>query len=214
MKKTRLIMPAIKIAILLLAGLCIYRWITGVPPITLFPHEYKMENTATVLRSIENTNKWVLLTVEDEEVVIKEHTLGNVAKIYPSVYELGIEVDDKQEWFVIEVTDSSKTAHLKLPAIKILNSNGINATKVINVYGNADDAEKIAMQKEAEIKLKRRALSAANIEAAKKNAEKLFDNLFGILGCDRVEITWTEKSQTIAGCRGHRRSSTAHHREC
>ncbi len=156
-----------------------------------------MEKTATVLRSIENTNKWVFLTVEDEEVVVKEHTLGNVAKIYPSVYELGIELDDNREWFVIEETDSSKTAFLKLPAIKILNSNGINATKVNNIYGNADDAENIAMQKEAEIKLKRRALSAANIEVAKKNAKKLFDNLFGILGCERVEIVWMEKGRSL-----------------
>ena len=204
MKKTRLILKAIEIAIILLVVIWIYRWITGVPLVTLFPHEYKMEKTATVLRSIENTSKWVLLTVEDEEVVIKEHTLGNVAKIYPSVYELGIEVDDKQEWFAIEETDSSKVAYLKLPAITILNSNGINATKVNNVYGNADDAEKIAMQKEAEIKLKRRALSDANIEVAKKNAKKLFDNLFGILGCDRVEITWTGKSPRRQG-RGDRK---------
>ena len=182
---------AIVIAVILMAGLWIYRWITGVPLISLFHHEYKMEKTATVLRSIENTNKWVFLTVEDEEVVIKEHTFGNVAKIYPSVYELGIEVDDSLKWFVIEEVDSSKTAFLKLPAIKILNPNGIDATKVNNVYGDADDAEKIAMQKEAEIKLKRRAMSPANIEVAKANAKKLFDNLFGILGCDKVDIVWT-----------------------
>ena len=187
-------MSAIVIVVILIAGLWIYRWITGVPLITLFHHEYKMEKTATVLRSIENTNRWVFLTVEDEEVVIKEHTLGNVAKIYPSVYELGIELDDNQEWFEIEETDSSKIAYLKLPAIKILNPNGINATKVNNVYGNADDAEKIAMQKEAEIKLKRRAMSSANIEVAKANAKKLFDNLFGILGCDRVDIVWMGRS--------------------
>lgn len=193
MNKKRLIWSAIKIAVVLIAGLCIYRWITGVPLITLFHHEYKMEKTATVLRSIENTNRWVFLTVEDEEVVIKEHTFGNVAKIYPSVYELGIEVDDNQEWFTIEETDSTKTARLRLPAITILNPDGINATKVNNVYGDADDAEKIAMQKEAEIKLKRRAMSAANIEVAKKNAEKLFDNLFGILGCDQVDIAWQDK---------------------
>ena len=191
MNKIRLIKRAIVIAVILMVGLWIYRWITGVPLISLFHHEYKMEKTATVLRSIEDTNKWVFLTVEDEEVVIKEHTFGNVAKIYPSVYELGIEVDDSLKWFVIEEVDSSKIAHLKLPAIKILNPNGIDATKVNNVYGDADDAEKIAMQKEAEIKLKRRAMSPANIEVAKANAEKLFDNLFGILGCDRVEIVWT-----------------------
>ncbi|MBO7141450.1 MAG: DUF4230 domain-containing protein [Prevotella sp.] len=191
MNKIRLIKRAIVIAVILMVGLWIYRWITGVPLISLFHHEYKMEKTATVLRSIENTNKWVFLTVEDEEVVIKEHTFGNVAKIYPSVYELGIEVDDSLKWFVIEEVDSSKTAFLKLPAIKILNPNGIDATKVNNVYGDADDAEKIAMQKEAEIKLKRRAMSPANIEVAKANAKKLFDNLFGILGCDRVDIVWT-----------------------
>jgi len=196
MKKTRLILSAIEIGIVLFAGLWIYRWVTGAPLITLFHQEYKMEKTATVLRSIENTNKWVFLTVEDEEVVYKEHTLGDVVKIYPSVYELGIALDDDQEWFVIEESDSGKTAHLKLPAIKILNANGINATKVNNVYGNADDAENIAMQKEAEIKLKRRALSAANVEVAKENARKHFENLFGILGCDTVEIVWVEKGRS------------------
>lgn len=195
MNKIKLAMSAIVIVVVLIAGLSVYRWITGVPLVTLFHQEYKMEKTATVLRSIVNTNRWVFLTVEDEEVVIKEHTFGNVAKIYPSVYELGIELDDGQEWFVIEETDSSKTAYLKLPAIKILNSNGINATKVHNVYGDADDAEKIAMQKEAEIKLKRRAMSSANIGVAKANAEKLFDNLFGILGCSKVEIVWITSSK-------------------
>lgn len=190
---SRLLITAIKIGLVVLVALWVYRWVTGVPLVSLFHREEKMEKTATVLRSIENTNRWVLLTVEDEEVVIKEHTLGNVAKIYPSVYELGIELDDSDDWFVIEETDSSKTARLTLPPIRILNPNGIDATKVNNVYGDADDAEKIAMQKEAEIKLKRRALSDANIVAARINAEKLFNNLFSIMGCDRVEIVWSGK---------------------
>ena len=152
-----------------------------------------MERTATILRSITNTHRWVFLTIEDEEVVVNEHTFGNVAKIYPSYYELGIDVGDSLKWVEIQDNNGIRVASLHLPPIKILNENGIDDTKVKNIYGDADDKEKIEMQKKAEFKLKRRAMSGANIKQAKKIAEDHFRNLFTVLECDSVDIKWQSK---------------------
>ena len=49
------------------------------------------------------------------------------------------------------------------------------------------------MQKKAEFKLKRRAMSGANIKQAKKTAEDHFRNLFTVLECDSVDIKWQSK---------------------
>ena len=189
MNKVKLIFSAIVAVVIIIAGLWAYSAIKGVPVFELFHKENKMEQTATVLRSIKNTHRWVFLTVEDEEVVVTENK--DVAKIYPSYYELGIELDDSLKWVEIQGNDSVRIATLHLPPIKILNENGIDDTKVKNIYGDADDAtEQEAMMKEAEYKLKRRAMSSANIKQAEKNAEDHFRNLFKVLKCDSVDIKW------------------------
>lgn len=187
MNKVKLIFSAIVAVVIIIAGLWAYSAIKGVPVFELFHKENKMEQTATVLRSIKNTHRWVFLTVEDEEVVV----LGNVAKIYPSYYELGIELDDSMKWVEIQGNDSVRIATLHLPPIKLLNENGFDDTKVKNIYGDADDAkEQIAMREEAKSKLKRRAMSGDNIKQAKKIAEDHFRNLFTVLECDSVDIKW------------------------
>lgn len=193
MSKVRLILSAIIIIAIILVGVWMYSWIKGVPVFELFRQDNKMERTATILRSIRNTHRWVFLTVEDEEVVVKEHTFGNVAKIYPSYYELGIELDDSLKWVEIQEHDGVKVASLHLPPIKILNKDVLDATKVINIYGEADDAEQVEMKRIAQFKLKRRAMSGGNIEQAERNARGHFQNLFTVLECDSVKIEWQSK---------------------
>ena len=190
MNKVKLIFSAIVAVVIIIVGICVYSWIKGVPAFELFHQDNKMERTATILRSITNTHRWVFLTIEDEEVVVNEHTFGNVAKIYPSYYELGIDVGDSLKWVEIQDNNGVRVASLHLPPIKILNENGIDDTKVKNIYGDADDKEKIEMQKKAEFKLKQRAMSGANIKQAKKIAEDHFRNLFTVLECDSVDIKW------------------------
>jgi len=196
MNKVKLIFSAIVAVVIIIAGLWAYSAIKGVPVLELFHKENKMDQTATVLRSIKNTHQWVFLTVEDEEVVFRKHgwMKEDVAKIYPSYYELGIELDDSMKWVEIQGNDSVRIATLHLPPIKILNENGIDYTKVKNIYGNADDAtEQEAMRKEAVFKLKRRAMSGDNIKQAEKSAEDHFRNLFMVLKCDSVDIKWQSK---------------------
>lgn len=193
MSKVRLILSAIIIIVIILVGVWMYSWIKGVPVFELFRQDNKMERTATILRSIRNTHRWVFLTVEDEEVVVKEHTFGNVAKIYPSYYEFGIEFDDSLKWVEIQEHDGVKVASLHLPPIKILNKDALDATKVINIYGEADDAEQVEMKRIAQFKLKRRAMSGGNIEQAERNARGHFQNLFTVLECDSVKIEWQSK---------------------
>lgn len=196
MNKVKLIFSAIVAVVIIIAGLWAYSAIKGVPVFELFHTENKMEQTATVLRSIKNTHRWVFLTVEDEEVVVRKHGWmeEDVAKIYPSYYELGIELDDSMKWVEIQDNNGGRVASLRLPPIKILNENGFDDTKVKNIYGDADDAtEQEAMMKEAESKLKRRAMSGANIKQAEKNAEDHFRNLFKVLKCDSVDLKWQSK---------------------
>lgn len=189
----KLIMAAIAVVIVIITGWWIVSFIKGVPMISFFTSDEKMGKTATVLRSIKNTNRWVFLTVEDEEVVVRETTFNKVAKVYPAVYELGINLDDNLDWITIRDLDSVKYAILELPQIKILNEKyGIDDTKVINVYGDTDDEGRDKMRKEAEFRLKTRACSGENIEQAKISAKKHFDNLFSILGCNGVEIKWKD----------------------
>lgn len=198
MRSVKLILSAIIAVVIFIIYIWIYSQIKGIPTFELFHQENKMEQTATVLRSIKNTHRWVFLTVEDEEVVVKEHTFGNVAKIYPSRYELGIELDDTLNWVEIQESNGIKIASLYLPPIQILNKDAFDATKVINIYGEANDKELTEMQHTAQSKLKRRAMSAANVRQAERNAREHFQNLFTVLECDSVIIKW-ERVKTHSG---------------
>lgn len=193
MNKIRLILSAIVAVVTIFVGIYVYSWIKGVPVFELFHQDNKMERTATILRSIKETNRWVFLTVEDEEIVVKEHTSGNVAKIYPSTYELGIELDKSLKWIEIQNDNGVRVACLHLPPIKILNDDAYNDTEVKNIYGDADDKEKKEMRQEAESELRKRAMSEDNIKQAEKNAEDHFQNLFTVLECDSVKIEWQNK---------------------
>jgi hypothetical protein len=191
MFKVKLVLTAIVMVVIVAAGVWGYFWIKGNTVFQLFQQDNKMEKTATILRSIKNTNRWVFLSVEDEEVVVREHVFGNVVKIYPSYYELGIELADSLNWVEIQETDSVRIANLHLPPIKILNPDAFDDTKVINVYGDASDRQLIEMKNEAMSKLRRRATSGANIWQAERNAEDHFHNLFTtVLKCDSVDIKW------------------------
>ena len=188
--KVKLIGCAVLAVAVLWSALFIYSRIKGVPVLALFQREDKMEQTATILRNVSDIHRWVFLTVEVEEVVKREHFFGDVAKIYPSSYELGIALDDSLNWVDIRETDGMKIASLRLPPIKIVNSGGFDVTKVVNVYGDASDKEQEDLRKEAERKLRARATSDNNLKLAKQNAEEHFKSLFKTLGCDSVKIEW------------------------
>ena len=190
MSKGKLIFSAVIAVIIIVVGLFIYGSINNVAVFKLFHREDRMERTATVLRSIKDTSRWIFLTVEDEEVVVRKHSFfeEDVAKIYPSYYELGIELDTK-DWVEIQEDEARKVAILHLPPITIVNG-GIDATEVINIYGNASDREKIEMQEEAKYELEKR-INDFHLKQAKKNAEEHFWNLFvRVLGCDSVAFEW------------------------
>lgn len=193
MNKIKLIIYAVITVAIIWGGLCIYSWTKGIPVVELFHQENKMERTATILRNVNSINRWIFLVVENEEIVVRKHWLGDVAKIYPLEHQLGIELSDNTEWVEIHENDGIKVAILQLPPIKVLNSSGIDATKIINVYGNADRQEHIDMMEEAEKKSEQRAKSKTNIEQAKKNAKEHFTSLFMTLGCDSVKIEWSNK---------------------
>lgn len=185
-----IVYTALALAVLFIV-LFIYGKIKGSPALQLLHQEERMERTAAILRSVTDTHRWVFLTVEDEEIVVREHTFGNVAKIYPSYYELGIEPGDSANWMEIRQEGERKVAILRLPPVKILNpDDGFDASKVINVYGDATPTEQRSMQEEAARKSKKRALSDDNRRQAMQNAREHFTNLFTTLGCDSVSIRW------------------------
>lgn len=190
MNKVKLVLAAVMAVAIIWIGLFIYSKMKGVPMFEFLHRDNRMEQTATILRNITTTHQWIFLTVEDEEVVVRKHFIGDVAKIYPSYHELGIELDDSLKWVEIQENDGQKVANLHLPPIKILNDAGIDETKIVNIYGDADDTEFEEMKKEAQFKLKRRAMSDANIKQAEKNAKEHFENLFKALKCDSVAIEW------------------------
>ena len=193
MNKAKLIFYGVITVVVIWGGLCVYSWIKGVPVVELFHQEKKMERTATILRSVNNINRWVFLTVEDEELVGREHWNGDVVKIFPMEYQLGIEMDDSLEWIKVEESNGTRIAYLRLPPIKILNPKGIDVTKTIHVWGNAGRTEHKDMEKEAEQNAQARAQSEANIEQARRNAKEHFTNWLMALGCDSVKMEWLNK---------------------
>lgn len=188
------LLVAIVALVAVIAALYLYNKVKDLAPqIEIDKHEYTVEPTLTVLRGIDNTTRWVFLTTEDEEVVVRDHTFGRVAKIYPATYELGIDVTGRK-WYEVEVVDSQRHVSITLPPVRILNSGGLDESRVRDVYGKSTNGDElVGMRREADKAMRRRAMSKDNVRQARANATRHFRQLFTSLNCTVDTIIWTKK---------------------
>lgn len=131
------------------------------------------------------------LLISDEQAVLREHWFDtNVLKIYSASYELGVNLgDDNREWY--QWSNEGTSVMVKLPRVEILNADGIDASKTIDVYGiTTDSSELDGMQREAEHLMRKRAMTDERVLIARRNIENLVRGLFYTLPKDSVSILW------------------------
>ena len=150
---------------------------------------YEIKSTKTMC-DVENTTRLVGLLIDDEQAVLRTHWFDtNVLKIYTASYELGCDLTSVNDWYCY--SPSGTAVNVSLPPVMVLNASGIDASMTVDVYGNATDAQELgSMLREAEKKMRERAVSGDNIDAARRNVERLTRSLFWQLPADSVVICW------------------------
>lgn len=182
------------IAVVLVVGLAfIYKGFQENPPVQLkVVRNTSIDISPEEIRSIRDIGQWEFLSVSTEELIEwhRHRTFGNdhLVRIYSGTLRIGIDMDDiKGEWFT-SLPDS--TAHLKLPAVKLLDNQFIDETRTRSFYqkGTIPSAVLDELYEKARVAMIKRCITKQNLNLADKQAREHFTRIFKSLGFKKVEI--------------------------
>lgn len=145
----------------------------------------------TQIQSIERIGQWEFLSIHDEELVdtTRHGFFGDdhLARIYYGTLRLGIDLTRAPQGWLSARGDSIVAV---LPPITLLDDNFIDEalTKTFFEDGKWDPKTYNRLYQRAAAEMKRRALSQANTESARRNARRQFDALLRSLGFSRVSV--------------------------
>lgn len=154
--------------------------------------EERLTLSPTQIESIKRIGQWEFLSVHDEELVDTTRkgffSDDHLARIYYGTLRLGIDLTEAPEGWITARGDSIVA---ELPAIELLDENFIDEalTKTFMEEGTWDAKTYNRLYQRAAAEMKRRALSQANTESARSNAQRQFETLLHSLGFERVKVT-------------------------
>jgi len=156
----------------------------------------KIGITPTQIRSIENIGQWEFLSVSDEELIdtVRRGFFGDdeLMRIYYGTLRLGVNMHDVKEGWIREEGDSIICT---LPPIKLLDERFIDEanTKSFFEKGDWSNSDREDMYRRAYYKMKKRAMTKANIRTAEENALGQFRKLFVSMGLENVTVRFENR---------------------
>lgn len=186
------------IAVALVAVAYIYKGVTDHPPIDL-----KVERRTTIdltperIQSIRDVGQWEFLSINDEEMVewSRQRTFvtDRLVRIYQGTLRIGIDLDKASDNWVESLPDS--TVRLTLPPIGLLDEHFIDEARSRSFYEHGTvptDAADVLYAQAVE-KMKKRCLTAQNLQTAEQSARREFDRVFRALGFKTVIINFEKR---------------------
>ena len=150
--------------------------------------------TPAQIRSIERIGEWEFLAIADEELIdtMRHRTLqrnDHLVRIYRGTLRLGIDLSKCEEGWVQPHGD---TVTVMLPPVGLLSERFIDEARTRAFYesGTWDARAKEQMYRKAARQMKRRCLTAANLQQAQENGKEQLTALFRTFGFNTVEITF------------------------
>lgn len=186
------------IAVALVAVAYIYKGVTDHPPVDL-----KVERSTTIdltperIQSIRDVGQWEFLSINDEEMVewSRQRTFvtDRLVRIYQGTLRLGIDLGKASDNWVESLPDS--TVRLTLPPVSLLDEHFIDEARSRSFYEHGTvptDAADVLYAQAVE-KMKKRCLTAQNLQTAEQSARREFDRVFRALGFKTVIINFEKR---------------------
>lgn len=160
--------------------------------------EESLKLSPTQIESIRRIGQWEFLSVHDEELVdtVRKGFFSDdhLARIYYGTLRLGIDLSQAPEGWISMRGDSIVAV---LPPVTLLDENFIDEalTKTFMEEGTWDAKTYNRLYQRAATEMRRRALSQANTESARRNAQRQFETLLRSLGFKQVGVQMQEKEK-------------------
>ena len=149
----------------------------------------------TQVESIEAIGQWEFLAVSDEELVdtIRKGFFSDdqLTRIYYGTLRLGVDMSRVQEGWV---TMRGDTIVCTLPPVQLLDKNFIDEARTRSFYesGKWSNADREALYLKACDMMRRRCLTAQNMNTARDNGRTQFRHLLQTMGFDKVVVKYED----------------------
>lgn len=156
----------------------------------------KIDITPIQITAMKEIGEWEFLSIEDEELIdttrkglFKDDEL---IRIYYGTLRLGIDMNDTDKTWLRREGD---TLTVTLPQIVLLDDDFIDEARTQSFFetGKWSDKDRDAMYHRAYAQMKARCLTKKNIENAKANASRQFQQMFKAMGVNNAKILFRNK---------------------
>lgn len=160
----------------------------------------KIELTPNQIQQIEAIGEWEFLAIENEELVdtVKYGFFGDdkLVRIYYGTLRLGVNMHEAgPRWLSMQ----GDTLCATLPPVKLLDANFIDEARTQSFFssGSWSDADRELLYQKANVMMRKRCLTPANIALAENNARLQFGSLLRSMGFDKTKVVF-DNAKSVA----------------
>lgn len=184
---------AVTVIIVLIAG-ALYLKGCSAPSATLtIEHSDRIDRTPQTVVAIREIGQWEFLSIADEELIDTTRrgffSDDHLARIYYGTLRLGC---DLQQLADDAVSVSGDSIRLLLPPITLLDQNFIDeaASRSFHESGKWKPADREALYRRAQQRMKSRALTQQNLQSAEDNGREQVTKMLTAMGFKNVEVSF------------------------
>lgn len=184
---------AVTVIVVLIAG-ALYLKGCSAPSATLtIEHSDRIDRTPQTVVAIREIGQWEFLSIADEELIDTTRrgffSDDHLARIYYGTLRLGC---DLQQLADDAVSVSGDSIRLLLPPITLLDQNFIDeaASRSFHESGKWKPADREALYRRAQQRMKSRALTQQNLQSAEDNGREQVTKMLSAMGFKNVEVSF------------------------
>jgi hypothetical protein len=184
---------AVTVIVVLIAG-ALYLKGCSAPSATLtIEHSDRIDRTPQTVVAIREIGQWEFLSIADEELIDTTRrgffSDDHLARIYYGTLRLGC---DLQQLADDAVSVSGDSIRLLLPPITLLDQNFIDeaASRSFHESGKWKPADREALYRRAQQRMKSRALTQQNLRSAEDNGREQVTKMLTAMGFKNVEVSF------------------------
>jgi len=184
---------AVTVIVVLIAG-ALYLKGCSAPSATLtIEHSDRIDRTPQTVVAIREIGQWEFLSIADEELIDTTRrgffSDDHLARIYYGTLRLGC---DLQQLADDAVSVSGDSIRLLLPPITLLDQNFIDeaASRSFHESGKWKPADREALYRRAQQRMKSRALTQQNLQSAEDNGREQVTKMLTAMGFKNVEVSF------------------------
>ena len=184
---------AVTVIVVLIAGVLYLKGCSAPSATLTIEHSDRIDRTPQTVVAIREIGQWEFLSIADEELIDTTRrgffSDDHLARIYYGTLRLGC---DLQQLADDAVSVSGDSIRLLLPPITLLDQNFIDeaASRSFHESGKWKPADREALYRRAQQRMKSRALTQQNLRSAEDNGREQVTKMLTAMGFKNVEVSF------------------------